>query len=70
MFDYHKELHYAQTVGIIVQFHGQFDYHKELHYAQTGVGANSNKGLFDYHKELHYAQTAGIRYRRFGVWLP
>ena len=35
MFDYHKELHYSQTVTDEVGKLIEFDYHKELHYSQT-----------------------------------
>ena len=35
MFDYHKELHYAQTADSLSVWCDRFDYHKELHYAQT-----------------------------------
>ena len=34
-FDYHKELHYSQTVWAAQPWPELFDYHKELHYSQT-----------------------------------
>ena len=34
-FDYHKELHYSQTMCRRNGRRKSFDYHKELHYSQT-----------------------------------
>ena len=62
LFDYHKELHYSQTVEAELLGPLVFDYHKELHYSQTEAAHRWRHQGFDYHKELHYSQTSNIKF--------